>query len=257
MNIKILITVIFGLAHSVLGFMEDYGPFLGEPPKAFPLTVVNSSCCGVDLPSGEVHLSVSATGRTHKILLSKNEKDGIANLSIVDLSGKPAMENYEYDGLIMFGATFRSGRLNGDEIDDWVIELESGGCGLAVWGSHRLILLSGPNGFELIRLYTLFATDADYIDLNGDGRVEMVHTDLIYGDPGRDGKTHNYWTHNLLRFEGTRVVSANHFDRRFSYWVCYTSNPNHRPTTQLTKEQRQRLWEEQADDALIALAGEQ
>ncbi len=254
---KVIVHFVICLGTAALGFNNDYCPFAGELPKVFPLKTFHVDCHGQDLPDGGVRLSISAEGATHNVTLSRSSKNKTAILTVTDLSGKSVMKDYAYDGTLEFGATFRTGRLNEDTVDDWIVELETVGNGLAAWGARRLVLLSSPKGFRLIPLYTLFADDADYVDLNKDGKGEMIHTRLIYGEKGADGESHNYWVYNLLEFKGTDVASANHMDARFPCWIMYTNKDSHKPTDQLTAEQRGRLWREQGDSALTRLSEEQ
>jgi hypothetical protein len=86
------------------------------------------------------------------------------------------------------------------------------------------------------------AETRDLFDLDGDGSPEFVHCMFVGGEVGRDGKSHNYWVYNLLRFSGTDIVSANRADHRFPKWIMFSHEANHTETRQLTADQRERLW---------------
>ncbi len=84
--------------------------------------------------------------------------------------------------------------------------------------------------------------ERDFMDVNQDGKAEFLHTTFVFGEAGKDGKLHNYWVYNLLKFSGTNLVSANALDARLPRWIWYTYKPNHKDTDQLTAAQRERLW---------------
>jgi hypothetical protein len=124
----------------------------------------------------------------------------------------------------------------------------SGGLGCGIMGCDQIVvfILSTKGSYKAVPLNCWEANPlTDLVDLNGDGRCEFIHTTFIDGTRGKDGRYHNYWVHNLLRFEGTRGVSANKLDHRFPRWVLYKYKPNHADTDQITKRQRVNLWRKQ------------
>jgi hypothetical protein len=132
--------------------------------------------------------------------------------------------------------------LNGDGKTDYVAMVEIG-CGKLVDGCDVGFALSSEQGYRIVAIReALELTTDDFIDL-GDGRCRMVHTAFVFGssEKGKDGKPHNYWVHNLLEFDGDRVVVSK-ADPRFPMWVWYTFKPNHEETTMITDEQKKRLW---------------
>jgi hypothetical protein len=138
--------------------------------------------------------------------------------------------------------------LNGDGREDFVALVWSGGCGLGGYRCDVAFALSSEEGYRITPLGPTMGPGAnDFVDL-GDGRCRFVHTSFVYGrgEPGTDGKPHNYWVYNLLEFEGDRVV-VSRADPRFPRWVWYTHAPNHEETSIITAEQKERLWEAQAD----------
>jgi hypothetical protein len=132
--------------------------------------------------------------------------------------------------------------LNADGTADYAVFTHSGGSGLAGQITYVSLLLSSPTGYGCVRVLSYDAESADLVNI--DGHVYLVHTSMIYGDEGKDGRMHNYWVYNLLRVFGKNLVLDNAPDRRFPKWVMYSSLPNHKETAQLTTEQRQRLWSE-------------
>lgn len=132
--------------------------------------------------------------------------------------------------------------LNADGAPDYTVFTYSGGCGLAGQITYVTLLLSSPTGYGCVRVLSYDAKSADLVNIAG--HVYLVHTSMIYGEEGKDGRRHNYWVYNLLRVSGKSLVLDNAPDRRFPKWVMYSSLPNHKETAQLTPDQRQRLWSE-------------
>ena len=81
----------------------------------------------------------------------------------------------------------------------------------------------------------------DVIRLARAGRCYIVQTTFIHGEKGRDGRAHNYWVYHLLEVDGNQVRISRR-SRLFPKWVWYTHKENHKETTQLTAEQKRRLW---------------
>jgi hypothetical protein len=132
--------------------------------------------------------------------------------------------------------------LNGDTIPDYIVEDDTGDCGVS---PNRILtfFLSTPKGY-MVQSVIGNELDVlhDLVDLKNDGRPTLIYTKFIFGETGLDGKTHNYWVYNLMSFEGGKIVSANRLDVRFPRWILYTFKPNHNAENQLSSEQRTRLW---------------
>ena len=144
------------------------------------------------------------------------------------------------------GTTVLTADLNRDRRPDFVVQVLQGGCGLH-WGwCHVIFVLSDKDGYQATTVGSMFPGPEDYVDLRNDGRCQFVQASFVYGEPGRDGKKHNYWVYHLLEVEGDEVRLADGMDRRFPRWVWYTYKPNHKDTIQLTNEQKRRLYEPKA-----------
>jgi hypothetical protein len=120
-------------------------------------------------------------------------------------------------------------------------------------------LLSNGDTYSITETTSMGSGNEEFVDLNKDGRPEFIHTSFVGGEKGKDGKRHNYWVYNLLRFKGTEILSANDLDRRFPCWIYYKFKPNHQNTDQLTAEQRMRCWRSEwsKDPLMLRLEKEQ
>lgn len=220
---------------------EQFSPFeMGQVPKSFPVVALTNIWQG-DGSDRWQHFEFARYAQTNAVLIvcfSSNELGGKGLLAVsakntvsFDVVGSPiaGVDAYEVD-------------LNGDNIKDYVIRTESGGCGLAGEVSFSTFLLSSQTGYVAHCILGFDSEATDFVDIDKDEKPEYVHTMFVYGEDGADGKTHNYWVYNLLGFSGTNILSANSRDARFPKWVRYKFKPNHQDTEQLTAEQRKRLW---------------
>lgn len=122
--------------------------------------------------------------------------------------------------------------LNSDDEDDYIAVTRSGGIGLAALTCFVYFVLSSDHGYSLWEIVTKDFNSHDFIDLNSDGSCQFVQTTFLYGEPGRDRKVHNYWTHSLLVFNGGAIKYDNRLDRRFPKWVwSHSSQTNRRQTS--------------------------
>jgi hypothetical protein len=133
--------------------------------------------------------------------------------------------------------------LNGDGQPDYIVNVWSGGCGLAAEGSEVTFLLSGKDGYRAASFYLYAFGNKDLVRFKAHGPVYFIFNDLIGsdGEKTRDGREHNFWVYDLNRIDGNRFVPANADQPGFPKWVWFTNKANHTETTQLSQEQKNRL----------------
>ena len=113
---------------------------------------------------------------------------------------------------------------------------------------HWLVLfLSAKDRYIAHTMMTMAPSARDFVIVAG--RPSIIRTSFVFGEPGRDGKPHNYWVYELLQCRGTKVALANGSLRGFPKWVMFSFGENHRATTQLTPAQKRRLWNRSYGDA--------
>lgn len=236
----ICLFMMFAVSSGVDAYPPDYGPFRsGHEPKPFKLRTW-PEISRTETASGMLRLfDLTDIGRL-EILISPDEGDFMASLR--DGSGTMLLPTTKVTGSQMCDIRVLSARLNSDAKPDVVIETWGGGCGLAGEIGYRTFLLSEGSRFVAVPVMFFSLSDADFIDIDGNGRPEMIHTAFIDGEEGGDGRSHNYWVHNLLAFRKTGLVSANARHPAFPSWIQYKHRANHRRTEQLTPAQRVRLW---------------
>lgn len=239
--LRLLAVVTFFYGVDARAVWDDYSPFeKGQELPAVVLTaftvtksaavpresVVLKSYQLVDKAKKTVRIDVAWPGKCEPLLtLSVDGEKQFSGLIVA--SPITDVEVYGAD-------------LNGDGVADYAVYNDSGGCGLAGQLKYVTLLLSSPTGYGCVRVMSYDAKPADFVNISS--QTYLVHTSFISGEEGKDGRHHNYWVYNLLKISGKTLVLDNTPDRRFPKWVMYSFDPNHRDTTQLTTEQRQRLW---------------
>jgi len=168
----------------------------------------------------------------------------------ITVGGKVTLPKTEFSqfGTIGWPSVY-SADLNQDGVDDYVLTSNSGGCGLACMYNSMSFILSSPNGHKLTTTVTM-ANDccADLVVLNG--VPCFIHTSMGGVEKCNDGKSHNFWIHNLLVFgKAGDVKVKNDTQPGFPKVIFYTNKPNHKETTIITKAQKQTLQK----DALAAM----
>lgn len=236
-----LIAVLFVLATSrVLAIWDKYSPFeSGKAPARFPLTVL--ALVRRDETTNARHtFDFFAPNSTTRALSIEWADEG--NRVTIHAPRKAAPFSASIEGSPLCDAEATVSDLNGDAEPDYVVVTHSGGNGLAAQITLITFLLSSPKGYVAREVVSYDAAPIDLVDLNGDGRPEFLHCMSVWGDTGKDGRSHNYWVYNLLGFSGTEIVSANRSSPDFPKWIAYTYAENHKDSAQLTAEQRQRQW---------------
>ena len=140
--------------------------------------------------------------------------------------------------------------LNADGREDFVIETPLGGCGtIYTFCCHVTFVLSEGDRYFITTTTGLWSGLAYFVDANGDGVCEFIHTAFVEGShvKGRDGRGHKYWVYTLLAIRQGRLVVDKRLVPGFPKWIWYTHRANHEATTQITRAQQRKLWAEQAD----------
>jgi hypothetical protein len=135
--------------------------------------------------------------------------------------------------------------LNQDGETDFIVNIWSGGCGLAGEGSTTTFLLSDKGKYKATNFYSYGFGSEDIVRLKPDGPLYFIHNDLIANgnEKTRDGRDHNFWVYTLYKFSGNQMVEANKDDPRFPKWVWYSFKDNHQETDLLNADQKKSIME--------------
>ena len=223
----------------LLGYWPDYGPFQpGREPQRWKLERVAPH--HADDEAGVARFSLSSG--LDLTLRRRDAADGVMISAELSRSADGLfLAETDVSDFYYFPSEVWTSDLNRDGKPDVVFALPSGGNGLAAQISQRVIVYSSPAGYQVDSRWTFDADVNDFLDL-GNGSATIVWTSFIYGEEGRDGRAHNYWVFQLQGFVRGELREVNARRGGFPRWIMYTFAPNHRPTRQLTPEQKARLW---------------
>ncbi|MFZ2959235.1 MAG: hypothetical protein WA705_20300 [Candidatus Ozemobacteraceae bacterium] len=140
--------------------------------------------------------------------------------------------------------------LNDDGRHDLVLVFAGTGCGLASEYTDTIFALSQNDGYVLRGLKSMGFGMEDIVDINRDGMPEIIHSEFIFGEPGQDGKSHNYWVYTVFNIHETKFERAQTFSQK---WVQFKFRMNHDPTNQLPSQQKARLWKDQHEEFFFDL----
>jgi hypothetical protein len=237
------------LAAKVLGYPVNYGPFQpGHEPNAISLTQcklereVKSDGGEIEgavriyrLPvvgTDQKQITVALRGTTNgwEINLRDGLDKSLLRVPFTNSMTSSLIEVYFSD-------------LNGDGQPDFMVNVWSGGCGLAAEGSEVTFLLSGKDGYRATSFYLYDFGKLDLVRFQPQGPVYFIFNDLIGndGEKTRDGRDHNFWVYNLHRIDGSRFIPADAEQPGFPKWIWFRNQATHEETTQLTQEQKIRL----------------
>jgi len=78
------------------------------------------------------------------------------------------------------------------------------------------------------------ASIEDIVDINKDGKWEVILTNLY------SGEKHNYLSYSIYEIRNYRLVNADKKSKRFPKFVWFTNKPNDKDTKHLTSQERQK-----------------
>lgn len=232
-----IIVLSLAIALPALGYTPEYAPF-DEQSRPEPFTMQRVE----PVPTLDAS-TLFFPGRSHQLRISVlDDPDSGSSViaSIANADGEDvAAPVTVFEGGGMLPVEAFVGDLNRDGREDFAAYIPSGGNGLGAVHSRAAVALSSPRGHHFSIFETWFADANDFIS-TGDRGAAIMRMLFVEGEPGKDGRTHNYWAFVLHPVEGDRVVTGRVLPG-YPKWVMYTIRANHRETDQLTDEQKQRL----------------
>lgn len=179
-----------------------------------------------------------ATDQKTEIILTRNEEGFIAQ---VLTEGKTLMEPRLCTSFApFFDNMYHCGFINDDDQIDFLLHFSCGGNGLNADFNEVTVLLSNDKGYEATSIQTFGGgPDNHYVKIEGKPHFIMKS----FGGIAEclDGKTHNFWTYNLLEIKGDTLYLANQNHRNFPKTIWYTFEPNSKETDMLLKKDKEDL----------------
>jgi len=123
--------------------------------------------------------------------------------------------------------------LNKDGLDDLIVFSNYRGCGLgALADKTEIFLKKKEGGYHKIYFDSLSAGLQDYVDLDKDGRYEVIITDICFVN------NHSYYYYNVYEFKENKLVNTGKKFKGFPKFVWFTYKHNDRDTVHLSEGER-------------------
>jgi len=123
--------------------------------------------------------------------------------------------------------------LDGNGTKDFIVFYNYRGSGLASQKDRADIFLKNKGGsYQKISFDTLSAGLEDFVDLDRDGKYEVIITGFY------SGNKHNYFTYDIYKLKGYRLVNADNRYSAFPKFIWITYNKNDKDTVHLTSEEK-------------------
>ena len=220
--------------------LPDYAPFSqNKRPKQYPIAELALRAT----PGRKIEYSVAANST--RLLEVLQEGNGTA-LAVFKGSLEPVVGPVRVSQLVSELSPPRAYRadLNRDGEPDYILEVYSGGNGIARCYSDVAFVVSSKGQYATTVFKSACPSEDDFVDLFSDGRFQYIQPTFVFGSDvtGKDGRVHNYWVYNIYSLDGASFILQNSMKTGFPKWIMYAGSVNHRPTEQLTAEQKQLLW---------------
>lgn len=126
--------------------------------------------------------------------------------------------------------------LSNDGKIDFVVNLLSGGNGLASGSCNVVFLVSAGESYYLSVVHTFFPDGSDFVMVGKKRCFIQTAFETVY--PCKDGELHSFWVYNLLTIDSDGIRVRTDLHRDFPKTIWYTFRRNSQETGMLTKEQK-------------------
>jgi len=243
------VALLLGFHNEAFGYLPNYGPFrAGQKPVSPPLfeckLVAERTPTGDDIEGALRRYRPAGPGKpqTQTTLVLRGTSNGWV-ISLVDTQGRNLLPTAVTNSMTRCEMEVFSCDLNKDGLPDFIVNVWSGGTGLAMSGSEVTFLLSNKEGYRAASFYLFDFGKEDLVQFKVGGPVYFILNNLMRSDGEKtlDGRDHNFWVYELYRIDRASFVPANADRPGFPKWVWYSNRDNHEETTQLTSEQKAKL----------------
>jgi hypothetical protein len=131
--------------------------------------------------------------------------------------------------------------------DDYIAISWGGGAGLGALVQLVDLFLGRNDGqFDVVSFESFAGGLEDFVDLDGDGRYEVLVTAVYWG------KQHNYFVYCVYQIKDGQLVNANARFKGFPKFVWYTHKRNDQDTAHLTPAERNQFVKEMDSKVSVA-----
>ena len=132
--------------------------------------------------------------------------------------------------------------INGDGEKDFVVLMTYMAMGMSFLHERVEIFLKKKEGGYAQIAYDAVAVGLeDFVDLDRDGKREILVTGFYYQDSGRSAHAgHNYFSYNIYEFDGYRLKNADEKYKGFPKFIRFTNKPNSKDSADIVTKERQK-----------------
>jgi hypothetical protein len=166
------------------------------------------------------------------------ERDKVGRVTEVRINNQPIFNTASAhpDLYFQFGSRVFFADLTGDGRKDILVYSYPGANGLGAFIEIADLLIARPNGqFTHTTFESFAAGPEDFLDVNGDGRYEMLWVNYYFeGD-------HSYWVYRIVEIGNDGLRLNDQLIPEFPKIIWFTEKPNDKPTQRLTAAEREDL----------------
>jgi len=225
----LLISCSFLQSQDVSAYPESHPPFpagKSTPYSSLKAEPVVDYHAEAPFEEGPVRISTSP------------ERDKVGKVTEIRVNNQPIFDtaNAHPDLYFQFGSRVFYIDLTGDGLKDILIYSYPGSVGLGAQIEIADLLIAKANGQFAHTTFEGFAAGPeDFMDVNGDGRYEMLWVHYLFeGD-------HSYWVYRIVEIGDDGLRLNDQLIPDFPKIIWFTEKPNDKPTQRLTTAEREDL----------------
>jgi len=213
----------------VLAYPETHPPFPASQSTPYPTLkaeAVLGYAAEAPFEEGPIRISTSP------------EREKVGRVTEVLVNGQSVFDTATANSsfYFQFGSRVFYVDLTGDHRKDILILSYPGANGLGAWIEMADLLIAQADGTYKHTSFEAFAAgQEDFIDVNGDGRYEMLWVNYYFeGD-------HSYWVYRVAEITDEGLQLRDDLIPDFPKIIWFTEKPNDKPTQRLTTAEREAL----------------
>ena len=226
--VAVLILLTLG-SHQTLAYMTSHPPFPFNKPVPYP-TLKADTVVGyhAETPFEEGPVRISASPERDKT--GQVTEIRVNNQVVFDTASANPGFYFQFSSRVFYVD------LTGDNRKDFLILSYPGANGLGAWIEIADLLIAQADGtYKHVNFEAYAAGPEDFIDVNGDGRYEMLWVNY-YFEGG-----HSYWVYRVVEIGNDGLRIDDQLIPDFPKIIWFTEKPNDKPTQRLIAAERENL----------------